>query len=201
MKKSIIGYVEPKKIVEVVAAVDEKKLDDFFDSIKDYDFEEGYISSCQKVVTSKNDCDIKSEELKVAEISNNELDKTLQTSQDVIDALKLITNQPVINFKQLTNLLESNSRMNNPKTKSIFSKFLDLYFFEKKTIYEQHKLSSLKKAVMRFGDLNDIDNFNSIISSLFNNTKFLRKLGRDTLLKKNDKDIEYFCGIDKQLVK
>ena len=201
MKKSIIGYVEPKKIVEVVAAVDEKKLDDFFDSIKDYNFEEGYVPSCQRIVSSKNNCNIISGEVKAAEVSSNELEKPLQTSQDVIDALKLITNQPVINFKQLTNLLESNSRMNNPKTKSIFSKFMDLYFYEKKTIYEENKLTSLKKAVMHFGDLNDIDNFNAIISSLFNNTKFLRKLGRNSLLKKNDKDIEYFSGIDKQLVK
>lgn len=201
MKKSLIGYVEPKKIIEVVAAVEPEKLEEFFDSIKEHNFEEGYVLPSLEEADNANNGDLKAAELKESSFSRLKAYNKLQTSDDIINALKDVSEQGVVNFEPFTELLESDSKLNNPITTSILSRFIDLYDFEKKCILEEHKFSSIQRAIKAFGEKKDIDDFNALTSSLTNNTKFLKMIGKTTLLKSFVEKINFPCSIDKTLVR
>lgn len=180
MKKSIIGYVEPEKVVEVVAVVEEEKIEKFLESIQSHDFENGYSSN--KISSSDLSCSCELYEIPIKPLCTSSM---LKTSEDIRFILKTLTEQKVINFQPLAELLESDSKMNNPLTAKIFIEFLSLYDFEKKSTYAVEKFSSIKKAISILGSYKDVDDFNSLAISLVNNTRFLRRLGRNTLLKPN----------------
>lgn len=201
MKVSLIGYVEPKKIIEVVAAVEPQKLEKFFDSIKDHDFEDGYMLPFSKQTDNINDGDIRCMDVQILDSRPSYANNTLQTSDDVRVALKNVSEQGVVDFEPFTELLQSNIKLNNPLTTRILSEFIELYNFEKKCIFEEHKFSSIQRAVITFGDQKDIDDFNALANSLSNNTKFLRLIGKTTLLKKFAGKISFPSSIDKTLVK
>ncbi len=201
MKVNLIGYVEPKKIIEVVAAVEPQKLEEFFDSIKDHNFENGYMLPFSKQVDSINDGDLRCMDVEIPDVRPTHKNNTLQTSDDVRVALKDVSEQSVVNFGPFTELLQSNSKLNNPLTTRILNKFIELYNFEKKCIFEEHKFSSIQRAVMTFGGKKDIDDFNALTNSLSNNTKFLRMIGKTTLLKNFAGKISFPSSIDKTLVK
>lgn len=201
MKKSLIGYVEPAKIVEVVAAVEPEKLEEFFNSIKDCNFEDGYVSPSSETTENINSGDLRCMDVEISDNRPSYANNTLQTSDDVRVALKAVSEQGVINFEIFTELLESNSKLNNPLTARILSKFMELYNFERKCILEENKFSSIQRAVMTFGGEKDIDDFNALASSLVNNTKFLRMIGKTTLLKTFAEKISFPSTIDKNLVK
>jgi len=201
MKTSLIGYVEPRKIIEVVAAVEPKKLEEFFDSIKDHDFGDGYMLPFSRETDKIDDGDLRCMDVQIPDGRPSHANNTLQTSDDVRVALKAVSEQGVVNFGPFTELLQSNSKLNNPLTTRILNKFMELYNFEKKCIFEEHKFSSIQRAVMTFGGKKDIDDFNALASSLYNNTKFLRMIGKTTLLKSFAEKINFPCSIDKKLVK
>lgn len=201
MKVSLIGYVEPKKIIEVVAAVEPQKLEKFFDSIKDHDFEDGYMLPFSKQTDNINDGDIRCMDVQILDSRPSYANNTLQTSDDVRVALKNVSEQGVVDFEPFTELLQSNIKLNNPLTTRILSEFIELYNFEKKCIFEEHKFSSIQRAVITFGDQKDIDDFNALANSLSNNTKFLRMIGKTTLLKNFAGKISFPSSIDKTLVK
>jgi hypothetical protein len=114
MKKSLIGYVEPKKIIEVVAAVEPKKLEEFFDSIKEHNFEEGYVLPSLEEADNANNGDLKAAEVKESSFFRLKTYNKLQTSDDIINALKSLSEQCVVDFEPFTELLESDSKLNNP---------------------------------------------------------------------------------------
>jgi|GEM_PF-3502746 len=201
MKVNLIGYVEPRKIIEVVAAVEPQKLEEFFDSIKDHNFEDGYMLPFSEKINNTNDADLRCMDVEILNNTPSHTKKILQTSEDVRVALKDVSEQGVVNFAPFTELLQSSSKLNNPLTKRILNKFLELYNFEKKCIFEEHKFSSIQRAVMTFGGKKDIDDFNALASSLSNNTKFLRMIGKTTLLKSFADKISFPSSIDKTLVK
>ena len=201
MKVCLIGYVEPRKIIEVVAAVEPKKLEEFFDSIKDHDFEDGYMLPFSKQTDNINDGEIRCMDVQILDSRPSYANNTLQTSDDVRVALKNVSEQGVVDFEPFTELLQSNIKLNNPLTTRILSKFIELYNFEKKCIFEEHKFSSIQRAVMTFGGQKDIDDFNALANSLSNNTKFLRMIGKTTLLKNFAEKISFPSSIDKTLVK
>ncbi len=201
MKKNLIGYVEPRKIIEVVAAVDQEKLEEFFNSIKDHNFEDGYVLPSVEPTNYINSGDLKCMDIQISDGRSSHANITLQTSDDIIAALKAVSEQGVVNFELFTELLESNSKLNNPVTATILSNFMELYDFEKKCVFEEHKFSSIQRAIMTFGEKKDIDDFNALASSLANNTKFLRMIGKTTLLKSFTEKINFPCSIDKNLVK
>lgn len=183
MKKNLVGYIEPKRVVEVVALVDENRLKNFFDRIKDYNFETGYQTG---LISSDANTEKK--------VLPSELP---QSSKEVIDILKKISEQEFINFSELNNLLESDSKMNNPETIKVFDRFLRLYDFERKRTYERAKYCSIRKAVFLLGSKKDKEDFETLANSLMSNTRFLNKLGRHTLL-----DIDFgSMSIDKQLIR
>lgn len=200
MKRNIIGYIEPKKIIEVVAIVEVKKLEEFFDSIKEHNFEDGYVSPSFKPMNFINKKDLRNKDIEIFDNRLTYTDNVLQNSNDVRDALKHLTEQDVIDFKYFTELLESDSKLNNPETVKIFCKFINLYKFERKCIFEEHKFSSIKRAIMTFGNKKDIDDFNTLTSSLSNNTKFLRMIGKKTLLELFTSNTNC-SSIDKKLLK
>ncbi len=193
---SLIGYVEPTKVVEVVAAVEPEKLEEFFDSIKNVNFEDGYVAPSLETQNNINSGELRCMEIDIAEENN-----TLKTSNDIIDALKSVSEQGVFNFEVFAELLASKSKLNNPVTARILSRFMELYSFEKKCVLEENKFSSIKKAVMTFGEKKDIDDFNALTSSLVNNTRFLRMLGKNTLLRNFAENLIFPSSIDKTVVR
>jgi len=198
MKISLLGYVEPRKIIEVVAAVEPKKLEEFFDSIKGHDFEVGYVLPSQDNINNGN---LRIMGTQVSDNRPTHTNNVLQTSDDIINALKSISEQGVINFEPFTELLESDSKLNNPLTTIILSKFMELYDFERKFVIEENKFSSVQRAIMTIGEKKDIDDFNALTKSLSNNTRFLKMIGKKTLLKSFTGNINFHSSIDKTLVK
>ncbi len=201
MKKSLIGYVEPTKIVEVVAAVEPEKLEEFFDSIKDHNFEEG-----SDLTLSKTSDKIDDDKLRIAEVGKSKPYRlkefnVLQTSEDIINALRQVSEQGVFDFASFTELLESDSKLNNPVTAEILNRFMGLYDFERKSVLEEVAFASIKKAINVFGEKRDIDDFNALLKSLSNNTRFLRKIGKNTLLKNFAENLIFPSSIDKTLVR
>lgn len=201
MKVSLIGYAEPSKIIEVVAAVEPRKLEEFFNSIKEHNFEDGYVLSLSVASDYVNNGDLKAMEVKDSRFIRSKVYNKLQTSEDIINALKNVSEQGVINFEPFTELLESDSKLNNPMTTTILSRFMELYDFEKKCILEEHKFSSIRRAIVALGEKKDIDDFNALMNSLSNNTKFLVMIGKTTLLKNFADKINFPCSIDKTLVR